>query len=153
MWFSELYQRLQMRTYVKAISKGLAVVKKTVPVGCKVVIVMNKHFIKCDTIDGYENRAVLTALRQAVRHGGKVGLTIWQNCYWNHYTEHRKMEWPEEKTESTNVMTFSRDKDDLEFDMFHSMACYLLNQEGKYTSGAADKVSTAIEACDGKVEE
>ena len=54
--------------------------------------------------------------------------------------------------------------------MFHSMTCYLLTQEGKYTSesentyvfpcfanlrkgGAADKVSTAIEACVGKVEE
>eukprot|EP00957_Ditylum_brightwellii_P098116 7475250-Ditylum_brightwellii.AAC.1 len=44
------------------------------------------------------------------------------------------MEWPEEKTGSTNVMTFSRDKDDLEVDMFHSMACYLLTQEGKCTS-------------------
>eukprot|EP00957_Ditylum_brightwellii_P028966 2188132-Ditylum_brightwellii.AAC.1 len=55
-----------MCTYVKAISKGLAVVQKTVPAGCKVEIEMNKHFIKCDTADSYENRAVLTALRQAI---------------------------------------------------------------------------------------
>eukprot|EP00957_Ditylum_brightwellii_P123371 9406899-Ditylum_brightwellii.AAC.1 len=60
-----------MCTYVEAISKGLTVVKKTIPVGCKVVIAANKHFIKCDTADGYENHAVLTALRQAVGHGGK----------------------------------------------------------------------------------
>eukprot|EP00957_Ditylum_brightwellii_P094294 7179429-Ditylum_brightwellii.AAC.1 len=65
MWYSELYQQSQMHTYVEAISKGLAVMKKTVPVGCKVVIAMNKHFIKCDTGDGYESRAILTALRQA----------------------------------------------------------------------------------------
>eukprot|EP00957_Ditylum_brightwellii_P074095 5630205-Ditylum_brightwellii.AAC.1 len=63
------------------------------------------------------------------------------------------MEWPQEKTGSTNIMTFSRDKDGLEVDIFHNMACYLLTQEGKYTSGAADKVTTSIEACVGKVEE
>eukprot|EP00957_Ditylum_brightwellii_P120282 9177630-Ditylum_brightwellii.AAC.1 len=60
-----------MHTYDEAISKDLVVVKKTVPVGCKVVIAMNKHFIKCDTADSYENRAVSTALRQAVGCGGK----------------------------------------------------------------------------------
>eukprot|EP00957_Ditylum_brightwellii_P048436 3675827-Ditylum_brightwellii.AAC.1 len=80
------------------------------------------------------------------------------------------MEQPEKKTGSANVMTFSRDKDDLEVDMFHSMSCYLLTQEGKYTSeseniyvfpcfanlqkgGAANKVSNAIDACVEKVEE
>eukprot|EP00957_Ditylum_brightwellii_P017122 1290806-Ditylum_brightwellii.AAC.1 len=68
-----------MRTYVEVISKGLIVVKKTVPIGCKVVIAMSKHFTKCDTADGYENHAVLTALRQAVGHSGKVGSTIWQS--------------------------------------------------------------------------
>eukprot|EP00957_Ditylum_brightwellii_P091159 6940651-Ditylum_brightwellii.AAC.2 len=74
------------------------------------------------------------------------------------------------KTGSANVMTFSSDKDDLEVDMFHSMAYYLLTQEGKYTSksenayvfpcfanlqkgGAADKVSNAIDACVEKCEE
>eukprot|EP00957_Ditylum_brightwellii_P083388 6338879-Ditylum_brightwellii.AAC.1 len=75
---------------------------------------MNKHFIKFDTADGYENHAVLTALRKAVGRGGKVRSTIWQSCYWNHNTTHREMEWPEEKTGNTNIMTFSRDKDDLE---------------------------------------
>eukprot|EP00957_Ditylum_brightwellii_P041019 3106132-Ditylum_brightwellii.AAC.1 len=122
-----------MRTYVEAISKGLVVVKKTVPVGRKVVIAINKHFIKCDTVDGYENHAVSTALRQAVGCNCKVGSTIRQSCYWNHDTKHWEMEWPEEKAGSTNVITFSRDKYDLEVDMFHSMACYLLTQEGKYT--------------------
>eukprot|EP00957_Ditylum_brightwellii_P148990 11343798-Ditylum_brightwellii.AAC.1 len=77
-----------MRTYVGAISKGLAVVKKTVYVGCKAVIAINKHFIKCDSADGYENRVVLTALRQAVGRGGNVGSTIWQSCYWNHDTKY-----------------------------------------------------------------
>eukprot|EP00957_Ditylum_brightwellii_P161284 12280205-Ditylum_brightwellii.AAC.1 len=60
-----------MHTYVEAISKCLAVVKKTVPVGCKEVIAMNKHFIRCDTADGYEKCAVLTPSRQAVGRGGK----------------------------------------------------------------------------------
>eukprot|EP00957_Ditylum_brightwellii_P176315 13425753-Ditylum_brightwellii.AAC.1 len=72
---------------------------------------MNKYFFKLDTPDGYENHAVLTALRQAVGCGDEVGFTIWQSCYWNHDTKHWKMEWPEEKTGSTNTMTFSRDKD------------------------------------------
>eukprot|EP00957_Ditylum_brightwellii_P091158 6940651-Ditylum_brightwellii.AAC.1 len=66
-----------MHTYAEAISKGLVVVKKTVPVCCKVVIAINKHFIKCYTPEGYENRVVLTALRQAVGNCGEVGSTIW----------------------------------------------------------------------------
>eukprot|EP00957_Ditylum_brightwellii_P205302 15343287-Ditylum_brightwellii.AAC.1 len=66
-----------MHTYVEANSKGLAVVKKIVHVGCKVVTAMNKYFIKSDTAEGYENHAVLTALRQAVGQSGKDRSTIW----------------------------------------------------------------------------
>eukprot|EP00957_Ditylum_brightwellii_P186195 14174240-Ditylum_brightwellii.AAC.1 len=119
-WYSELYQRLQMHTFVEVVSKGLAVMKKTVSMGCKVVIAVNKYLTKCDTPEGYENHAVLTALRQAVECGGNIGLTIWQSSYWNHDTKHWEMEWPEEKTGSTDIMNFIRDK------MIWKLACFIV---------------------------
>eukprot|EP00957_Ditylum_brightwellii_P201677 15326706-Ditylum_brightwellii.AAC.1 len=64
-YFMELYQGLQLRTYVDA-----------VPLGFKVIIAMNKYFSKSDNLEAYENCAVLTALREGVGHGGEVGSTI-----------------------------------------------------------------------------
>ena len=76
-----------MRTYVAAIYKGVAVVKKTVGVGRQIIIKMNTDFFKQDSPDGFENRALLTSLRQSVRHVSEVGSSIWNNFSWNNDTE------------------------------------------------------------------
>ena len=65
-----------MRTYVSAIYKGVAVVKRTVGVGRQIIIKMNADFFKQDSPDGFENRALLTALRQSVRHVSEIGSSI-----------------------------------------------------------------------------
>eukprot|EP00957_Ditylum_brightwellii_P009248 699719-Ditylum_brightwellii.AAC.1 len=59
---------------------------------------MNKHLISENTPDGFENCVVLTALRQAVGRGGKIGSSIWHTCSWNDDTEMWEIEWSEEKT-------------------------------------------------------
>eukprot|EP00957_Ditylum_brightwellii_P061204 4644117-Ditylum_brightwellii.AAC.1 len=78
-----MYKRLEMCAYVAAIEKGLPVVKKTVGIE--------------NTPGGFENCAVLTALRQAVGHGGEIGSSIWHTHSWNDDTEMWEIEWPEEK--------------------------------------------------------
>ena len=86
-WYSYLYKWLEMRTYVSAIYKGVAVVKRTVGVGRQIIIKMNADFFKQDSPDGFENRALLTALRQSVRHVSEIGSSIWNNFSWNNNTE------------------------------------------------------------------
>ena len=72
-----------------------------------------------------------------------------------------------EKTGSFNLVAFYRDATDLEVDVFHSMACYLITQGGGHKSsdghvffsmfenirkgGASDKVHKAIKSCIGHV--
>ena len=72
-WYLDLYKRLEVRTCVGAIVKGVTVVKKKVGVGRQVIIKINTHFIKQDLPDGFENRVVLTSLRQEVGRGSEVG--------------------------------------------------------------------------------
>ena len=49
-----------MSTYISTIEKGVIVVKMTFGVGHKIIIKMNTYFIKQDSPDGSDNRAVLT---------------------------------------------------------------------------------------------
>ena len=86
-----------MLTYVDAINKGVTVKKKTVGVGRQIIIKMNTHFIKHDSTDGFENRAVLTALRQDEGRGSEVGSYIWNSCSWHHDTDMREIEQSEKK--------------------------------------------------------
>ena len=167
-WYSELHQALKMRAYCKAIEKGESVTSDTLPVVRENIIAMNRHFIQKDDPGSFEKQAVLTALRQAVGRGGEIGTSIWKTCSWNIETEMLEIEWPEEKTGTANLMTFSRDNDNLEVDFFHSMACYLMTQEGRHGStnqskylfpcfanlqkgGASAKVHKAIKECVGVV--
>ena len=100
--------------------------------------------------------------------GGEIGSSIWHTCSWNDDTEMWEIEWAEEKTGTVNLMTFSRDNTDLEVDMFHSMACYLITQGGGHKSsdenkflfpcfanlrkgGASEKVHSVIKSCVGHV--
>eukprot|EP00957_Ditylum_brightwellii_P039301 2973202-Ditylum_brightwellii.AAC.1 len=80
-----------------AIDKGLPVMKKTVGVGGSIIINMNKHLISENTPDGFENCALLTALRQAMGRGCEIGSSIWHTYSWNEDTEMWVIEWPEEK--------------------------------------------------------
>ena len=45
-WYLYLYKRLEMRTYVDVVDKGVTVVKNTVGFGNHIIIKMNTHFIK-----------------------------------------------------------------------------------------------------------
>ena len=55
------------------IDKGGGVLKKTVSIGNHIIIKTNTIFIKQNSPNGFENRAVLIALSQAVGHCIEVG--------------------------------------------------------------------------------
>ena len=52
-WCSDLYKRLEMRTYIDVIDKGVTVVNNTVGVGRHIIIKINKNFVKKDSPDGF----------------------------------------------------------------------------------------------------
>ena len=68
-----------MRTYIDVIDKGVTVVNNTVGVGRHIIIKINKNFVKKDSPDGFQNRSVMTSLRQEVGRGSEVGLSIWNS--------------------------------------------------------------------------
>ena len=86
-WYSDLYKRLEISTYISVIEKGLTVVKKTVGVGSQIIIKINTHFIKQDSPDRFYHRYVLIALRQAMGCGSEFISYIWHSCFCNHNTE------------------------------------------------------------------
>ena len=61
-------------------------VNKTVDLGRQIIIKMNTNFIKQDLTDGFDNRALLTALSQELGRSSEFGSSIWPNCAWNHDT-------------------------------------------------------------------
>jgi hypothetical protein len=167
-WYSDLHSCLEMRATVAAIERGEQVNKKTLSVGRQIIIYVTRHLLKQDKAESYENRAVLAILRQAVGRGGEIGSSVWCTSSFNLDTEQWELEWPEEKTGTANLMSFSRDNTNYELDVFHAMACYTMLLEGRYTpddqgylfpcfanmrkGGASTKVTNIMKQCVGKVE-
>ena len=117
------------------------VVKNKVVVGHQIIIKMNTHLIKQDSPYRFYYIVVLTALMQAVGCGSEVISSIWDVFSWNHDTDMWEIEWQEGGNGCVNLVTFSRDATNIEVNVFHSMACYLITQ------GWGTKVLMSINFC------
>eukprot|EP00957_Ditylum_brightwellii_P203299 15334065-Ditylum_brightwellii.AAC.1 len=83
--------------------------------------------------------------------------------------EQWESEWPEEKTGTANLMSFSRGNTNYDIDVFHTMACCTILLEGRYSpddqgylfpcfvnmrkGGASAKVTNTMKNCVGKVKD
>ena len=132
-WWGELLTKLQMRASVATIKCGESVNKKTKSIRRKMMKNIIKHILRGttgNTVSAFEDRFVLSMLRSAVGRSGEVSTANWKFADWCDEAEMLIMEWPEEKTGHSTVLSFGPDADCWELCVIHSLACYLITSVG-----------------------
>ena len=111
-WWGELLAKLQMSASVVTIKLGESVNKKTKSIRRTMTKIFIKHILRgTNTELAFEERFVLSMLRSAVGRSGEVSTANWKFSDWCDEAEMLIVEWPEEETGHSSVLSFGTDAD------------------------------------------
>lgn len=128
-WVPEVVKKLEMRASVVDILRGEPVAKQKKNIHRRLHHRLVKHTLQANTKGAYKMRAVLNMLRSSVGRSGKVSTTNWQFVEWDEDEEVILMNWPKKETGSKTPLSYAPGVD-WEMDVIHSMATYLVTNEG-----------------------